>query len=317
MSRLSALALAWAAGLAFVPHAASAQAAAVQAGAPLAIAWKAPAPAAEVSWRGIPRLDGGSDAAGGILYPAPSLVGFLAAIFTHAAMSSAAQTAEQEKAQREADAVLEPYAATLRSLSAEALWRTALSPPAAPPGAQLGDGPSADGWRGEATPRFSLAPDAGTLVLDLGAKLQGPGSAPLELLVRVISTPPAVVDLRQHWAADEGRALRDSAAAMLAHALALAGQEARLRGAAPESADTPAFRTHRYRLGTLMRSERSQLLQQDCGRVVLRTLRGGLLSAPAWPPPATERPAAAASAASAAAAPTGAADTTCRARAGL
>jgi hypothetical protein len=274
----------------------------------LAITWKAPPAATEVSWRGIPNLDGSADAAGGILYPAPSLLGFLASVLAHAAVSSAVQSAEQQKAQREADVVLAPFAASLKTWTADALWRAALSKPGAPAAATLADSLPADGWRAEATPRFALAPDAGTLVLDLGAKLQGPGTTGLDLVIRVVSTPPSVPDWRKHWADDNARTLRETAAIMLAHALALAGDEARRR--ASSGAEQLPFQTHRYRLGTLMRSERSQLLATHCDRVVLRTLRGGLLSAPAWPPPAAAVAAAdaasatpTASAASAASAP--------------
>jgi hypothetical protein len=270
----------------------------------VAIVWKAPLAATEVSWRGIPKLDGSADAAGGILYPAPSLLGFLAAVLTHAAVSSAAQSAEQQKAQRVADTVLAPFAASLTTWTADALWRAALATPVAPATATLADSLPADGWRAEATPRFALAPDAGTLVLDLGAKLQGPGATSLDLVIRVVSTPPSVPDWRKHWADDNALALRETAATLLAHALALAGDEARRRDSS--GAEQPPFQTHRYRLGTLMRSERSQLIAKHCDRVVLRTLRGGLLSAPTWPAPAAAvaatNPAPAASAASVASA---------------
>jgi hypothetical protein len=283
------------AGLALAGLAPLTAAAQAPAAPPLAIAWQAPAPAAEVTWRGIPQLDASADAAGGILYPAPSLIGFLAAVLTHAAMSSAAQSAEQERAQRQADTVLGPYAATLKGLGAEALWRAALAAPVAPVGSRLAQGAEPDAWRAEATPRFALAPDAGTVVLDLGAKLLGPGRAPLELVIRVVSTPPAVADVRGHWTANDGQALRDTAATLLAHALALASEEARVRSAAA-AAEPAAFRTHRYRLGALMRTERSQLVAQACGRIVLRTLRGGLLSAPVWPAPEAAPPTAQAAA---------------------
>ena len=92
--------------------------------------------------------------------------------------------------------------------------------------------------------------------------------------MRVVSSPHDAADARAHWSADDARRLKAHAAAMLAHGLQLA-----LRHGGPANTDAP-MRTHRYLQGSVERSERSQLLAGDCARVVLRTLRGGLLSVP-------------------------------------
>jgi hypothetical protein len=84
-----------------------------------------------------------------------------------------------------------------------------------------------------------------------------------------------------HWSSDEGRRLKAEAALMLAHAVELALQQAKAMAQTPASAAAAVpERTHRYMLGATSRAERGQLLAQSCGRVIVTTLRGNLLSAP-------------------------------------
>jgi hypothetical protein len=59
---------------------------------------------------------------------------------------------------------------------------------------------------------------------------------------------------------------------------------AQLRATSPAGTDEPPFRTHRYLMGSEERMERSQRVAGGCGRVVLRTLRGTLISAAVAPP---------------------------------
>lgn len=250
-----------------------------------AVRWAEPA-SADLAWRGIVSLDGGAAGGGAsMLYPAPNLAGLLAAILTHAALASSMQSAEQQRRQELADSVLAPYAPALRAWPPRALWQAVLSK-ASTVKAQAAD---AAAWTGEATPSFALAPDAGTLVLDVGAKLTPPGGVPVEVVVRVVSSPLAATDAQAHWTANDAQALKDSAAAMFGHALSLAAREAVTRsaqvaagkaGSAESTVDPTPFRTHRYLMGNSLRSERAQKLGEGCARVVMRTLRGWLLSAP-------------------------------------
>lgn len=88
---------------------------------------------------------------------------------------------------------------------------------------------------------------------------------------------------QQHWSADNAKALKVETAAMLAHAIDAALTQL------PRTASTPAapaevpFRTHRYLMGDVETMERGQLLARGCDRVLLRTLRGNLLSAAVQP----------------------------------
>ena len=250
--------------------------------------WRAPA-TPDVVWRGMLATEGGAVGSGTFIgpYPAFGVAGLLVAVFTHAAISQGVQSSERQRAQEEADKVLAPYAAALRAWPAQELWAAAFaqsasatSTPAAETASPVlkrwdGSAPAPEGLVVETLPQFTLAQDEGVLVLDVAVKLvPAPGAAPVESLVRVVSSPHDAADARAHWSADDARRLKAHAAAMLAHGLQLA-----LRHGGPANTDAP-MRTHRYLQGSVERSERSQLLAGDCARVVLRTLRGGLLSVP-------------------------------------
>lgn len=118
----------------------------------------------------------------------------------------------------------------------------------------------------------------------------------MEVTVRVVSSPLNLPDVAAHLAADDAQALKATATAMFRHALGLAAREAQLRntaatGGEPASPEV-ATRTHRYLMGSHSRAERGQKVGESCGRVMLRTLRGWVLSAPVRtePPTLCEQP---------------------------
>lgn len=238
--------------------------------------WRPPA-MPEVAWRGMLPTEGGAVGMGGaMLYPAPGLVGFLAAIATHAAISQGVQNAERQKAQADADKVLAPYAAALKDWTPTALWAAArATAPATSPWVLWEGGPAAapPGPVLETVPIYTMSQDEAVLLLDVAIKrVPAPGAAPQETLVRVVSSPQQVADARAHWSADDARALKQASAAMLAHAIEIA--------LAPPAGEPGEMRTHRYLQGGVERSERGQLLAGDCSRAVLRNLRGWLMSVP-------------------------------------
>lgn len=251
--------------------------------------WRAPA-APDVAWRGMLATEGGAVGMGTQigLYPVIGVAGLLAAIVTHAAIAQGSQSAQRRQEQEAADKVLEPYGTLLRDWPASALWaaamaQAAVAEPGLPPLRLLAAGAAAaEGAVVEAAPLYTLAQDEGVLVLDLAVKLvPSPGAAAQESLVRVVSSPHGAADARAHWSADGARALKAAAAAMLAHGLRLAVRHP--PGPAATAADDVPMRTHRYLQGTVERSERAQQVAAGCARVVLRTLRGGLLSVPQRP----------------------------------
>jgi hypothetical protein len=275
----------------------------------------------EVAWRGMLRTEGSGVGSGTFLgpYPAFGVIGFLAAVLTHAAISQGSQSAERKREQEDADKVLDVYKQPLQAWSATDLWSATLSNQATPD-LKLWDGklPVADGTSVEALPVFTLAQDHSALFLDAAMKLvPAPGAAPVSVVVRVLSSPLLGPDgaaqtgeaAQSLWAADDARRLKAVAAGMLAHALQLgqlqltlpavepAGAEASAASrtgrasarpdtgpSAPAPAATPVAgvptRTYRYAQGGAERTERAQQVGGDCRRAVLRTLRGALFSVP-------------------------------------
>ncbi len=269
----------------------------------------------QVTWRGMLATEGGAVGSGVQIgpYVVPGPAGLLAAIFTHAAIQNGVSASARQREQQEADRVLEPYRAALQAWPAEALWQAAAA--GSPLGLWDGVGAAPAGTVVDAAPLFTMAQDEGVLLLDVAVRRAGAAGAAAETVVRVVSSPlplplqlatepasaaaapsasaasaasPAVAAAapaqvppqRQHWVADDARALKRTAAAMFAHALVLA-----LRHAGPEEAELP-MRTHRYIQGGQQRSERARQLSGNCQRAVLRTLRGALISVPL--PPSTE-----------------------------
>jgi hypothetical protein len=260
------------------------------------VLWDVPADGA-VPWRGIPGTAGGAvGGAGAILYPGGAgLVGFFAAILTHGAIASSAQSAERKRVQDEADKVLLPYENLLRDLTLPKLWQAAqahLASRAATPAVTLAPGAAASAaaptvtaepaTTGQARPMFALSQDSRTMVLDLDVVLGG-AAAPTTTVIRVIAAPLAdSSEAVAHWTRNDGQALKGNATAMLAHALDLAQRHLAV---APND-DVP-MRSHRYIAAGETRIERGQLLSSACGRIVIRTLRGGVMSAIAAPAPGT------------------------------
>jgi hypothetical protein len=240
---------------------------------------RAPA-AADLSWRGMLATEGGAVGVGPQLgpYPAAGVGGLLVAIFTHAAITEGVKSSQQKRAQAEADAVLEPYLPLLKSWPAASLWDAVLAQAPADLGlavAEVGQGP-AQSTAVILVPSFALSQDEHVLIADVALRFEGGSVAatPVERLVRVVSSPLPTAEARTHWLADEAQALKRAAAAMVAHALQVG-----YRHISAAAGDLPT-RTHRYLRGKAEGMERGQLLQGDCGRAVLLTLRGHLLSVP-------------------------------------
>lgn len=231
-------------------------------------------PGASVSWRGVSPEEG-AGSKGGMLYPAPNVGGMLVAVLTHAAIVQGVRSSERNASQSAADKVLEPHSTAIAELSAERLFDAARL--------RL---PSLAAERHvvvQMTPTFSLTSDQRTIVLDNVLRVHAPDTpsdALYENTVRVISAPRDGEDPTAYWTGDEGRLLKEEVTAMLAHSIELS-----LLGV--PAADSAPFRTQRYRFGAAQRMERGQTVAGGCGRVVLRTLRGWLMSVPSSVPDLT------------------------------
>jgi len=240
----------------------------------LALRWSAQA-GAKPTFRGVLNKDGAGMGAGGMLYPAPGLVGLFAAVLAHAAVNSSVQSAEMRKLQEKADEVLKPYSGALDAIAVDDLLtqtRVALAPQG------LAVRP---GWVNanlELTPVFLMTQDRRAVLLDVAAQFHdGTSGRPRQLGMRVVSDPRAhPAEGQDDWASHEG-ALKKVCIELLARAVRHMLDSVDPARPAPAPA---AERTVRFTEGGALRMERSKVLEQRCGRALLLTLSDTLMSVP-------------------------------------
>jgi hypothetical protein len=243
---------------------------------------------APVVYRGVVNFDSAGMPAGSMLYPAVGGVGgFVAALITHGVIVEASKSSEKTRLQEEADRVLQPYQAQLQDFRYPELLKLGVERLSSPERKKLLQPaePHA-GWVLTTAPTFSMTPDQRALVLDNLVSFLPPGEAATPahaVAVRVVSSPlQGEVQAAWNAAAPAGTLLKEESAQLLAQSLAIAARETR-RGSAEREA---AFRSVRYRQGDAEKVERAQVVEDGCDRLVVRTLRGGLLSVPAGSPAA-------------------------------
>lgn len=249
--------------------------AAAQAPGPAAASWAVALPPGEpVAFHGAPDLDLGSGQAGSMMYPAPHVAVFLAAIAVHGAFAQSQQRSVDQARQARADQVLGPYKPALEGYRHDDLLQRALI---ALPGRalQAGEGDPA-AWRLRSAPVFFMTQDRQALVLRNTVVLHAPGetaSPRFQGVLTVVSEPQP----EPGYGEGEAEQLKHTAAALLAESITIAMESL----AAPPPGELPPERTWRYREGGRERMERAALVAERCGRRWLRTLRGGLMSVPA------------------------------------
>jgi hypothetical protein len=236
----------------------TAQAAAAASGTTLW--WRAPSNPV-VNWRGMLPTDSGEVKGGPfVLYPAiGGLAGLLGTVVGHSLGMAGAQALQRKREQEKADAVLEPYAATLQAWPAAALWEQARERASATVGVQLLNTEAAAAtpaaWVLQTEPAFTLSGDEAAVVLDLAVQLTQPGlKEPLTLFVRVVSSPVPMPDPPvplpaqtppAHAAGDLVAAtVLPAASAASAPAAAAPATAASAAAASPPPAPVPAVRAH-------------------------------------------------------------------------
>lgn len=256
---------------------------AAPADAPKSSGWALRRPSTEKAvFRGMVNHDSAGVGAGAMLYPAPNAVGLFAALLTHGLINESAKKAQKDKLQADADAVLGPYKPTLEGLTHEQLLNAGLDglrEPARPRLVSADDAGDGDTLI-ETVPVFMMPADQRAIVLDNALRIvpSGGGEGTTQV-VRVISAPLSVADAGSApegaWLADGGARLARVSAALLGESIAIAQ---RVSVAMP-TADLPQ-RTVRFLVGGVERMERAQLIEERCDRLLLRTLRGHLMSVP-------------------------------------
>lgn len=226
-------------------------------------------------------FDGAGMGTAGMMYPAFGLGGFVAAVVTHGVVMEAAKQKQKSSIQATADQVLVPYREVLDSFSYRELMKRALERSNArydgrmiEPGVEPGQETVV-----ENVPIFALTQDQTAIVMDNAMTIQRPGStaeSAYRTIVRVVSSPIAATQLPAAWLTNNGEPIKDESARLVAEALDIAFSDSS-RTIASES--TP-FRTVRYAEGMSEKIERAQILYRHCNRLLIRTLRGVLMSVP-------------------------------------
>lgn len=247
---------------------------------PATLHWAMQLPLSEkVVFRGVVNFDQAGVAPVSMMYPAPNAVGLLAGVLTHALISKGSRESQKTHIETEANKVLEPYQPVIDAFRytelAERSKAWTLSGTQMPV-MQRGAG-HPDTWVVVVTPVFSLTQDQTTLVLDNTVALFAPGESKRSSYVntiRVIADAEADPDPIAHWTANGGELLKDQGGQLLGQSLDIAFADA----ASPLT--VAPFRTIRYMEGNTERMERGQPITEQCDRILLRSLRGTLMSVP-------------------------------------
>jgi hypothetical protein len=242
----------------------------------------------KVQYRGVASYEDAAIGSHGVLYPAPNLIGLLAAIAVHGAISGSVQDKKLAAIRETADKVLIPYQPVLDKISHATLLPAALAK-ASRGGSKrhAGEGETSSQWVIELAPVFSMTQDQRAIVLDNAFSVRGPEKdAPVvyQNVVRVVTKPLPAGDekspVSDTWLAEDGRRLREQSVDLLSESIDLMFEElARGPGAPQERAQ----KTVRYHEGGSVKIERASPLIERCDRVVLKTLRGWLMSVPRLP----------------------------------
>lgn len=234
----------------------------------------------KVAFRGALDDGGASVGSPSMLYPAPNAAGFIAAVITHGLIVESQKNTQRKKAQENADRVLDPYRSLLDVITYEELaraWGERMPQEGARKLIGPSEAPAIGGWLIEAKPVFTMAQDQRTLRLDAAITIRAPDaadSAASQHHILVISPAVGSESPTEAWTAGEGKALREASAWLFAESVDIAMGAAAGDG---DVADRP-FRTIRYLEGRTEKMERAQLISEQCGRAIIKTLRGALMS---------------------------------------
>ncbi|MGH6647502.1 hypothetical protein [Aquabacterium sp.] len=235
----------------------------------------------QVTFHGVSSLDRAGGDAGAMVYPGLGVAGFLAAIVTHGVIMESVKSAELTKLQKQADQVLAPYQDILQSFHHRELMQKGLDQASMGEPRQLIDAASEDrpGWVIDSMPVFTMTQDRRAIVLENLLRIRKPDAAPGEFYqntVRVVSPARQAADLQALWGADQGVLLKDESVRLFAQSLRLG-----VADAGRSKTEAKAHKTVRYSEGGVEKMERGEVIEDRCGRVVVRTLRGWVMSVPA------------------------------------
>ncbi|MBI4998878.1 MAG: hypothetical protein HZA64_01185 [Rhodocyclales bacterium] len=238
-------------------------------------------PDAPVTYHGVASFDEAGMGTAGMLYPAPGVAGLLVGIFAHGVVMDVAKQKQKDRMQATADQVLEPYKPCLDKFTYRELLQKAIGRAKVGGEARLieVDADAGGSTLVESVPVFRLTQDQKAIIVDNLVAIQLPGvgsDAAYRTSIRVISSPGQSTDPQAFWLANDGQRIKDESARLLAESFDIAFNEV---AKVPATGSAP-YRTVRYLEGTVEKIERAQVLAEQCERLLIRTLRGNLMSVP-------------------------------------
>lgn len=127
---------------------------------------------------------------------------------------------------------------------------------------------------------ISMTQDQSALILDNAitiTKWHDATKADYHASIRVVSPVQAETAPSEYWTKNNGERLKEISAELIADSLQIAIHDAEALKSAP---DSNPFRTIRYKEGETEKFERAQIVSNECSRVLIRTLKGDLMSVP-------------------------------------
>lgn len=233
-----------------------------------------------IVFRGAADFDSAGLGTGAMFYPVPGVAGLIGAVIAHGMVTEVSKNEQKVKLQEKADEILQAYQPTLQALRSDELMRSAFARSTLmKSGMLMQDQAAGKTWLVESVPAFFMTQDQAALILDHSVAVYAPGSKgepAYRSTVRIVSAAHDASDAVDYWTANDGEQLKARAIGLLAESMDL------ISGALSEKPDSGDTRekTYKYKEGNVTRMERATLISEGCNRVVVRTLRGGLLSIP-------------------------------------
>src|SRR5450432_244208 len=236
-----------------------------------------------VSFAAIPNDDTVAGEPGTMMYAGPPAA-FIVGVIAHGIIESSKQAKEKKSKNALGDIVLAPYRPSLSRFTNAELMRRAMDGLATHGDKVLiqASERAGPGWLIECSPTFLMTQDARALVLQNSIVIHGPdATSPVTFknVVEVVGRPRESVgsDSENTWMIDDGALLTGASVDLLRESLSLALGE--LHGDFADHA--AAYRTVRYPRGGSEKMERAQVLRETRLRIVIKTLRGWIMSVPA------------------------------------